>query len=475
MRDLPCPPRAARFLMMLDDLPRWTRLFLCLTACAGLSNCAEAPDAPEPAAVSFETLRNGEDLVVLTLNAPTIYTPDADTSEPTGYEVDLLRAFAREYGLTLRYDVQPDIDTLLTALDAGEGHIAAANLTVTEQRAETHRFGPVYRNTREQLVCNDSGPVPTRMERLREARIVVLDGSSYLDTITELAERIPDVSWTVERAGSAMPLLEQVHEQVFDCTIADSYLADFARRRHPDLVVGMDLTADRGLAWAFNDNIAGLSEALEPWFGWAHQTGLLEELDETWFGRFGDFDYVDITAFVDRVDTRLPEYEPHFRTAAEETPFDWELLAAQAYQESHWDADAVSATGVRGLMMLTLSTAERVGVDDRTDPRQSIEGGARYLADLYRRVPQSVQGEDRLWFALAAYNVGMGHIYDARALTERLGRDKNSWTDLKQTLPLLSDPDYYPTLRYGYARGYEPVAYVQGVREYLALLEAQRL
>lgn len=173
--------------------------------------------------------------------------------------------------------------------------------------------------------------------------------------------------------------------------------------------------------------------------------------------------------------TRLPQYRETFERVATDVPFDWELLAAQAYQESHWDPHAVSATGVRGLMMLTLPTARRVGVTDRTDPEQSIEGGTAYLAELYERVPEGVTGEDRIWFALAAYNVGMGHMYDARALAERLGRDKNSWDDLARTLPLLSDPRYYETLRYGYARGHEPVRYVEKVRRYRALLEAQGL
>ena len=126
-------------------------------------------------------------------------------------------------------------------------------------------------------------------------------------------------------------------------------------------------------------------------------------------------------------------------------------------------------------MMLTLSTAERVGIEDRTDPHQSIHGGAAYLDELYERVPASVTGDDRLWFALAAYNVGMGHMYDARRLAERLGRNKDSWDDLAETLPLLSDPQYYTTLRYGYARGHEPVRYVAKVREYRALLNAQNL
>jgi membrane-bound lytic murein transglycosylase F len=270
-----------------------------------------------------------------------------------------------------------------------------------------------------------------------------------------------------------MPLLEGVDRGTFDCTVSDSHLADFARRRHPELDVAMTLTEERPLAWAHTGRIEGLDEALAEWFASAHETGLLADLDERWFGRFGAFDYVDVARFVRRVQSRLPQYRPAFERAAAELPFEWELLAAQAYQESHWDPDAVSATGVRGLMMLTLSTARRVGIEDRNDPEQSIAGGTAYLADLYERVPDGVAGEDRIWFALAAYNVGMGHMYDARALAERLGRDKNSWDDLARTLPLLSDPRYYETLRHGYARGHEPVRYVEKVREYRALLDAQ--
>lgn len=272
-----------------------------------------------------------------------------------------------------------------------------------------------------------------------------------------------------------MPLLDSVDAGTIDCTIADSHLADFARRRHPELVVAMNLTEERPLAWAHSGEVEGLQGALASWFAEAHGEGFLEELDTRWFGRFGEFDYVDVARFVRRVQSRLPEYRNAFEDAAESLPFDWEMLAAQAYQESHWDPDAVSATGVRGLMMLTLSTAERVGIEDRRDPFQSIEGGAIYLADLYDRVPEDVRGEDRIWFTLAAYNIGMGHMYDARALAERLGRDKNSWADLAATLPLLSDPQYYETLRYGYARGLEPVRYVEKIREYRAMLDAQGL
>lgn len=177
--------------------------------------------------------------------------------------------------------------------------------------------------------------------------------------------------------------------------------------------------------------------------------------------------------FVRRVHSRLPELEPLFREAAEKYATPWTLLAAQAYQESHWNRRAKSPTGVRGIMMLTLATAQETGVDSRLDPAQSIMGGARYLASLGRRIPDSVTGDDRWWFALAADNVGMGHLKDARYLAEDLGLDSNSWLDLRGVLPLLSQKQYYRNLRYGRARGNEPVSYVRQVRNYRDILHAQ--
>ena len=441
---------------------------LCLTTLAACSE-SEAPVPAEPDSLAL--IRERGELTILTLHGPTSYQTGEAGAE--GYEVDLGRAFADSLGVTARFVTFDSIADLFTALDAGEGHVAAAGFTLTPARTARLSFAPVYKSVTEQLVCRRGGTSPTRRDQLPAGDILVLEGSSYEETLRGLQASIPDLRWRTQPGGSAMPLLEAVDDGDADCTVADSHLADFARRRHPELVVAQDLSGEQSLGWAYDSRVDGLATALENWFAQAHAGRLLEALDETWFGQFGDYDYVDIARFVRRVDSRLPRYRSLFEAAAEDLPFEWEMLAAQAYQESHWDPDAVSATGVRGLMMLTLSTAERVGIEDRTDPHQSIRGGAAYLDDLYRRVPETVTGEDRLWFALAAYNVGMGHMYDARRLAERLGRNKDSWNDLAETLPLLSDPAYYSTLRYGYARGHEPVRYVEKIREYRALLAAQ--
>ncbi len=172
--------------------------------------------------------------------------------------------------------------------------------------------------------------------------------------------------------------------------------------------------------------------------------------------------------FEHHIETRLPQYRWQFEEAAQVYGIPWTLLAAQAYQESRWDRHAVSPTGVRGIMMLTRNTASSLGIQNRTDPGKSIEGGARYLANLKRRI--SAQ-PDRIWIALAAYNVGMGHIQDTQQLARQMGKNPHSWEDIKTILPRLSQKEHYQTLRHGYARGWEPVQYVKRIRVYHALLE----
>ena len=184
-----------------------------------------------------------------------------------------------------------------------------------------------------------------------------------------------------------------------------------------------------------------------------------------------DLAWWEIRRFHHHIETRLPQYRRQFEGIAQAYGISWTLLAAQAYQESHWDQYAVSPTGVRGIMMLTRDTASFLGIQNREDPTKSIEGGARYFYNLKKRLPRHIGKPDRISIALAAYNVGMGHIKDAQRLARRMGKNPNSWNDLKSTLPLLTQKSYYETLEYGYARGWEPVRYVKRIHAYHALLE----
>lgn len=438
----------------------------------GVAACARSE--PEPPAVDPEVelataLEEGR-LIVLTASGPTSHYIDENGSV-SGYEVELARAFAQSQGLRAEFDVREDLQAVLAAVEAGEGHIAAAGITVTEARSTRFTFGPAYHTVTEQVVCRRAGARVRGPSDLAEVSMSVVAGSSYAETLGALSATVEGLEFETVEAPSAMPLLRQVQDESLDCTVADSNLVAHARLQLPELLTPLTVSEERSHAWVLAMQAPQLAEPLESWFAEAHDTGVLVDLDERWYGYTRRFDYVDVARFVRRLDERLPQLRPHFEQAAIETGIDWRWLAAQAYQESHWDPDAVSATGVRGIMMLTLPTAREVGVEDRTDPAQSIEGGAIYLRRLFDRIPDGVDGEDQLFKAFAAYNVGMGHLYDARRLARRKGLDPDSWPALRQTLPLLSQREYYSTVRYGYARGHEPVQYVRNIRRYRALLD----
>lgn len=438
-----------------------------LASCGGSGDRAGALDETGLAAIQ----ERGE-VVVLTTRGPTTYALGED-GEPVGYEVDLARAFAEDLGVGVRFVVFDDLSGVLQGVEDGVGDLAAAGVTRTSEREERFLFGPSYKNITEMVVTRRGGAQVREPADLLGVDLAVVAQSSYVESLEALQVDLPELDWRAIEAPSAFELLEAVQNEDITATVADSNLVAYARLEFPELLTPISLTEDdRSLAWVIGSENDDLVEALNTWFTRAHGEGLLDDLDERWYGHSREaFDYVDTRRFIARIDERLPRYERMFRQAAEEQELDWRWLAAQAYQESHWDADAQSPTGVRGMMMLTLPTAGELGIEDRLDPRQSIFGGAQYMSNLMGRMPDGVEGEDRLFKAMAAYNIGMGHLYDARRLAERQGLDKNVWPDVRTTLPLLSEPAYYQDLPYGYARGGEPVHYVRNIRRYKALLD----
>ncbi|MFP3943586.1 MAG: membrane-bound lytic murein transglycosylase MltF [Alphaproteobacteria bacterium] len=417
--------------------------------------------------------RHGK-LVVLTRNAATTWFEDRE-GRPEGFEYRLAKAFADHLGVEAEFVVVNSTSELFRGLDYGRGHIAAAGLMPTAAHAARYDLTPAYARVRQQLVCNRYGERPGKLEELPGHSIAVPAGSAYEARLRELRGQFPELTWTAEKDADTEELLGRVAEKKVDCTVAHANIVTLNRYYHPELVVPFNLSEAQPLMWALPPEADKLKRALEAWFSRRDTAQLVKELADRFYGQVEKFDYVDLARFRRRIDSRLPRYKAKFKSVARRHGLPWTLLAAVSYQESHWDPDAESATGVRGLMMLTLNTAEHLGVKDREDPAQAIAGGAKYLADLMERIPESVTGRDRLWFALAAYNVGMGHIYDARRLARKLGRDPDNWITFSKVLPLLSRQKYYTMkgIKHGYARGGEPVRYVKRVRQYMDILDRE--
>lgn len=431
--------------------------------------CGRAPDSDIPYR-DLETIRASGKLIVLTRNAPTTWYIGRDDA-PTGPEYDMVEAFAAHLGVEAEYRVKAGVPGILQALEAGEGDLAAAGLTRLDSRREHFSYGPAYQDVTQQVVCRRDNVQPEAVEELVGLELEVIADSSYSRRLQELKAEHPQLEWRETAERTTEELLRAVWERELDCTVADSTIVDINRRYFPELITPMNLARAQSLGWMLARGNDSLQRAVRDWFQDFSNSGRLASLQERYYGFFEVFDYVDIRTYIRRIDARFPDYRGLFRQAAGKYGLPYTVLAAQGYQESHWNARARSPTGVRGIMMLTQNTARAMGVEDRLDPEQSIFGGARYLARMMERFSEEVTGEDRLWLALAAYNLGRAHMHDAQTLARRLDLSPYHWRDLKQVLPLLAKKEYYKDLKYGYARGTEPVRYVQRIREYRHVLE----
>lgn len=296
-------------------------------------------------------------------------------------------------------------------------------------------------------------------------------GSLAAEKVSAIRKRLPAVNVHFPIKTDDAKLLADLAQGALDLVATDRLHYAFAARIHPELEIVHELPGRSGIAWALPPEQPDFATEVDAFIGDISTNGRLARIADRYFGHVRRLDDPAITTFLARIRERLPIFRSFFEEAEARTGIDWRYIAAVAYQESHWDPQATSFTGVRGMMMLTGDTADRLGVDNRLDPRQSILGGARYLDMLKDQLPEEIAEPDRTWMATAAYNLGMGHMNGARAIARRLGKDDRSWWDLKSVLPLLSRPEYAQRLKAGAARGGEAVVMTENVRNFHDILE----
>ncbi|MEL6300728.1 MAG: membrane-bound lytic murein transglycosylase MltF [Pseudomonadota bacterium] len=439
------------------------RLVIALVSVVGLMTVQQPPPLLE------QVLETGV-LRVVTRNAPTAYYIGADA--PTGPEYDLVFGFAEELGVQLTMRPLRAVADLIPAVRAGDAHMVAAGLSITEERLQQVNFSQPYQQVEQHLIYRRGTGKPQSLADIQEQEIVVMAGSSHAETLDALDDELPLLEWRSDEGAESADLLEDVADGTIEYTIADSTDFNINRQFHPELRIGLDLEVANSVAWAFpSGRDRSLVDAANQYLQKIRRNGELTRILDRYYSHNDDFDYVGTRAFIRHYESRLPNYKTLFRESAAQHELDWTLLAAIGYQESHWRRSAVSPTGVRGIMMLTRATADYLGIDNREDPAQSIAGGAAFFARLKERLNDDIPEPDRTWMALAAYNVGFFHLKDAREIVRMQQGDPDRWVDVRAALPLLAQRRWYQRVEHGYARGWEPVTYVENIRNYRSILK----
>lgn len=386
---------------------------------------------------------------------------------PLGFQCELLKKFAVKLGVTLKIIYVHNRQAAIRALLDGRADLAVGIIAGTTG-SEPLRFSPPLQQVTQRLVYS-SAPRPTRIDKL-QGQLEVVTGSAAEAALVGASVLYPDLEWVSTRALGSEDLLYRVAQGHLAYTVASSDLITLNQRFYPNLIASLKLTQPQAVVWATRRSMdTTLEDALQAFF---RKIGpeQLAALRHAYFTKRSSLAYLDITQFTADYDTILPKYRQAFIAAAKKNDVDWRLMAAVAYQESHWDPAAVSPTGVHGLMMLTQPTADFINIARRDDPYEAIRGGSRYFAFLLRNIPLNVPEPDRTWMALAAWNMGLGHLQDALVITRERRGNPNSWTDVSQALRLLTQEEWFQKTRYGYGQGNQALAFVKNVQGYYDIL-----
>jgi len=395
-----------------------------------------------------------------------VVVPNVEMETDTAFEADLAELFAHRLNVKLRL-LHQTTDDAVTTLNEGRAHLA------TGIRANSHRslrYSKSYQSLDERLVCNNDSP--RHMDDVYTHLIAVANGSAQETALRIVRDEYDELKWESRRGTSPIELLQEVAEDDLECTVANEEQIASMRNYYPDLSSRLSLRSPSLMSWAISTNgDETLLAEIDRFMDEIKQDNTLRHMIDRHYGHNERLGAVDTETFIAHAQSKLPHYRQWFEEAAALTGLDWKLIAALAYRESRWDPNATSFTNVRGMMMLTEDTADRMGVENRLDAQTSIMAGARYLQLLKEQLPLRISEEERLWLALAAYNQGMGHLEDARVIAVRSGLNPDVWTDVKRVMPLLSRQEYFANAKYGQARGGEAVIHVETVRLYHDMLE----
>jgi membrane-bound lytic murein transglycosylase F len=432
------------------------RLIFCLSCAFALLSAACARlDPPQT---------SGE-LIVAIRGDPVFYQPASGDDPASGFENDLLQAFADEMKVKLKLVPVRGTREMRELVLKGKVHFAAA-LPALDAGKDMAFTQPLH--VARQLIVEQADAIgPDEIDELA-GRTILVAPDSPLDPV--LRSLKPPMNVVEADEANDVDLLARLSDGKAELVATDTAHYDVAVNFYPDIAVAQELPGTVNYAWGFPKGSEELRQQADAFIARLRADGRLSRIRDRYYGHIKRINQENMAQFLTAMQTRLPRFRAEFQQAQRLTGIDWRLLAALAYQESGWDPLATSPTGVRGMMMLTEDTADHLGVSNRLDPRQSIIAGARYLAEIEDGIPDEAKEPDRTWLALAAYNVGMGHFNGARAIAKGLNRDTGSWYEMKKVLPLIALPQYYQRLKSGRGRGGEAVIMVENIRNFYNVL-----
>ncbi|MCY4044172.1 MAG: membrane-bound lytic murein transglycosylase MltF [Cellvibrionales bacterium] len=438
-------------------------VFLCLLLIASCSR------APSPNTLNANILPHQSALPTLRIAGPFSYADNAISLKGTiGLQIELAQLYAEEHNFRISFISAKGEEDLIKKLQQGKADIGILEFPSYAELTKS----PDILSSHTQVIYKRGSLRPLSFEDLAEKRVTAHDSPRFRKQAQFIQAHYPQVTFEFS-PKTQLQLLKEINQGKLAFGLIDSATFIHLRSRFHRTKVAFDAFYPESINWILAPHLNEKTiNQTDDFFSSIKANGTFSHIKDKYFGHTQKAKPLSSVTFFSRVEQRLPQYQDLIEQIAEKHQIDWRLLAAISYQESHWNPRAKSPTGVRGMMMLTLPTAKELGVKNRLDPAESLDGGAKYLNYILGRL-DDVAEPDKTWLALAAYNVGFGHLQDARKITEFHGDDPNRWSDIQRYLPLLEKKDWYSYTTHGKARGREPVNYVRHIRHFKELLEWQ--
>ena len=382
-----------------------------------------------------------------------------------GLEYDILNRFCQQNNIELKVIVAPSNNNLFTIFDGYNVDIAGANLTLTNRREDKYMASNEYDNTNIHLISSYRKPKIKSLESLKKHSGVIINNSSYVTVANDLIKKYK-TKIEAKDDINLYELLQMVTDGEIDFTLADANIVDIYGSYIPKLRIGQELSDSHQLVFYMrNKQDTSLKQKLDGFIAHYKSENNVEEYKKFLVKSLPRSKPADTVNFLKNYKYRWPKIKTFVYQVAAELKISPVFLGAISYQESHWNPRAISPTLVKGLMMLTKDVAKEQRVTDRFDPLQSLMGGGKYFLKMKKMVPERIQDPDRTSFALAAYNLGFGHLEKARIMAQKAGRNPDLWEDVKLYLPLLNE------LEDKKIDGKTAVRYVENIYVYQNLLQ----